>query len=505
MICPHCHSENRDGAKFCNECGTNLSEAPAFDVSGVETPTIDENAAFDEPVDDAVAPKGPSDDDLLEFDERYDEDATSENAEEIGEDIDDIEEPPDQVSGSIPGLDGLKLPTIEIAGVNVDDEGRAFDSGSLDPGKTADLGRAVSSGTDLSGIDEFLVGAGYVPPRATWRAGDTMEMPRIDDAPKPQAKEFRAPDKNVSKGNKGKIALIVLAVVAILGLSAAGITYYLELWGGKMLPDVVGMTQTDASFVLEGKGFTVRATQVKSDETEGVVLLMDPSAGARQEVGSEVVIHVSVSRSVPDVVGKQRDEAATLLKQEGFENVTIATEKSNETEGLVLSITPESGEKAKAATPITVTVAVPYTVPDVAGMSWKDASAALSAEGYAAQATYVYSESVASGTVIGTDPVAGTKLSSGSAVTVQIAKSRGTELEEAALAYLQSVGSVTIGNTTYQIASVDSVKYAGNDQTTFTITGYAVTTLDGETVRGSAKQKSGTITWNSSNAIVSIA
>ena len=24
MICPHCQSENREGAKFCNECGSPL-------------------------------------------------------------------------------------------------------------------------------------------------------------------------------------------------------------------------------------------------------------------------------------------------------------------------------------------------------------------------------------------------------------------------------------------------------------------------------------------------
>lgn len=25
MICPHCHTENRSGAKFCDECGTRLA------------------------------------------------------------------------------------------------------------------------------------------------------------------------------------------------------------------------------------------------------------------------------------------------------------------------------------------------------------------------------------------------------------------------------------------------------------------------------------------------
>ena len=66
-----------------------------------------------------------------------------------------------------------------------------------------------------------------------------------------------------------------------------------------MLPDVVGMTQSDAVYVLESKGFAVHEEKIKSDDTEGVVLLMDPVAGSREEEGSEVTIHVSEARTIP--------------------------------------------------------------------------------------------------------------------------------------------------------------------------------------------------------------
>ena len=52
--------------------------------------------------------------------------------------------------------------------------------------------------------------------------------------------------------------------------------------------------------------------------------------------------------------------------------------------------------------------------------------------------------------------------------------------------------------------TVNDVKYTGYNQTSFTVTAAAVTTLDGETVRGSAKQKSGTIVWDDSDNVVSI-
>ena len=108
----------------------------------------------------------------------------------------------------------------------------------------------------------------------------------------------------------------------------------------------------------------MRVLEVKSDETEGVVLLMDPGAGARTEEGTEVTVHVAAARFVPEgAVGVPRDEAANLLAAEGFENVTYVTEKSDEHEGLVLSIDPAPGTKATASTPITVTVAEPLHSP----------------------------------------------------------------------------------------------------------------------------------------------
>ena len=317
-----------------------------------------------------------------------------------------------------------------------------------------------------------------------------------------------APDPRKKKNGKKNAIVIILAVLLALAAGAAGITYYLELWGGKMLPDVVGRTQADATYLLEEKGFSVRATQVKSDETEGVVLLMDPSAGARQEEGTEVVIHVSAARLVPSVVGMQRDEAAALFEQEGFDNIEFVTQKSDEHAGTVLAVSPEPETKGKAATPITITVSVPFTVPDVVGMKWDEAKAALEAEGYVADAAYVYDDSVPAGTVLGTTPETDAKADSGSTVTVSVALSRGAELEQAALSYLgglrDSGSTVTVGGTAYLVESVDAVKYEGGETTSFTITGKAVTSLDGETVYGSSKQKSGAIVWTSDNAIASI-
>lgn len=541
MICPKCSTDNRDGAKFCDECGARLDAAasgpldprsiPTIDVAGVnvgedgrpfdaaraacdgdecDVPYADDEAAA-EAADGAVsadagddAPVDGADDegDALEAGASSDAAADAEAAggeEDASDDADAGEgegeadaagEPQPRTSPFVPAAPDDAMP----AAFAPKPIGRAGQASAADADATA----------DLSGLDEYLVAPGYVPPQGSWRSGDTMQMPRIESDGEEKKRDFRAPDANKKKGRAGRAVAAVLVVLAIIGAGAAGATYYLELWGGKVLPDVVGMTQTDATYVLQSKGFAVRTTAVTSDETEGTVLLMDPGAGAREEEGSEVVIHIAQARIVPDVAGKTQAEAEALLAAEGFENVTVATERTDAAEGSVLSIEPAAGEKAKAGAAVTLTVAVPYTVPDISGMSYDEAVAAIEAAGLAASSAYVYSETAAEGSLAGTSPAAGEKVAGGSTVVINIVRSRATELVAAAQAYLQSAGSVTIGGTTYAIQSVDGVSYTGDNTTAFTITGVASTVLDGETVYGSARQRMGTIVWDDDNNIVSI-
>ncbi|MEA5020261.1 MAG: PASTA domain-containing protein [Gordonibacter sp.] len=511
MICPNCQSDNKEGAKFCNECGFPLTGRMAA-VAAASTSDEALRAVSSDTTEEAALVEAAVINDSSEEDESSEEVELAVNEERSAS-----QSTQSAVSRSMQGsgpLDPSRLPVIGIVGVDVDEDGNEFTFDDIDINEDAQEEPAgvekrqnldASVTADLSGLDECLVDAGYVPPQSAWRSGGTMEMPRIEDAPAPKQKEFRAPDPNEKKHSKGRIVAIVAAVLIVAAAVAVGVTYQMELWGGKMLPSVVGMTQADATFQLEEKGFVVRSVQVKSDEPEGLVLFMDPTGGARAEKGTEVVLQVAIPRTIPDVVGKTRDEAGKLLNEAGFDHVAFAEVKSDNAEGTVLSLEPAVGQKAKASTPIEVTVAVPYTVPDVIGKPNAEAVAALEAASYKANVQYYYTEEVTEGLVVSIDPAAGAKLASGSTVTMNVAVSRSSVLVPIAKDYLASVGTISLGGTTYRIASVDAVSYTGHNQTSFTITGRAVTTLDGETVTGSAKQKSGTITWDDANNIVSIA
>ena len=628
MICPSCHTENRDGAKFCDECGAKLPRAAFEQIEGAEPaqalsiidneePTEDEavpdmheadaeNAeaadggqdgedvdsgavvqldgalASDEDADDASgmacsneetaagdADDADSSDIAMQDDSQPQQDAT-ESSQEVEEDA------ANQFEGSHGDADDVAHQRTHVLDLP-DIRNLAFESEKTQTLGPKPASPAIKSGwePDLSGFDEFLVSPGYVPPKAAWHSGDTMQMPRITDADLSQQKDFIAPDPNKKKRDRkkkkaekakafesqqhnqedpketqppaaklekehpkhaeketkpvvsetkskddkkpeskskrlpgSKIAAIVALVVVLAAGVAGGVTYQMELWGGKIVPDVTGMTQADATYMLQNKGFAVRSTTVPSDSTEGLVLLMDPGAGARQQEGAEVVIHVSTSRTVPKVVGSSQDGALKALSDNGFENVDVQLERSDEPEGTVLSVSPEEGEKAKASTGITLKVAQAYTVPDVSGMSYNQAVQAIKDAGLSSTAVYVYSETASEGAIMGVEPAAGSKVPSDTVVVISLAKSRASELTAAARSYLTSTTLTASDGSSFTVSSVDSVSYQGNDTVAFTASGKASKSVSvlGQTisVAGNSKQVSGTITFDSSNNVASV-
>lgn len=628
MICPSCHTENRDGAKFCDECGAKLPRAAFEQIEGAEPAQALNIIDSEEPTEDEVVPDmheadaenaeaadGGQDgedvesrsvvqlDDAPTSDEDVEDasDMACSNEETAAGDADDADssdiamqddsQPQQDVTESSQEVEEDAANQFEGSHGDADDVAHqrthvldlpdirnlAFESEKTQTLGPKPASPAIKSGwePDLSGFDEFLVYPGYVPPKAAWHSGDTMQMPRITDADLSQQKDFIAPDPNKKKRDRkkkkaekakafesqqhnqedpketqppaaklekehpkhaeketkpvvsetkskddkkpeskskrlpgSKIAAIVALVVVLAAGVAGGVTYQMELWGGKIVPDVTGMTQADATYMLQNKGFAVRSTTVPSDSTEGLVLLMDPGAGARQQEGAEVVIHVSTSRTVPKVVGSSQDSALKALSDNGFENVDVQLERSDEPEGTVLSVSPEEGEKAKASTSITLKVAQAYTVPDVSGMSYNQAVQAIKDAGLSSTAVYVYSETTSEGAIMGVEPAAGSKVPSDTVVVVSLAKSRASELTAAARSYLTSTTLTASDGSSFTVSSVDSVSYQGNDTVAFTASGKASKSVSvlGQTisVAGNSKQVSGTITFDSSNNVASV-
>ena len=354
-------------------------------------------------------------------------------------------------------------------------------------------------------------------PEAGGSPSKTQEMPRIGEAADVQNKAYIAPDaaKKTPKMpgerrvRKPIIAVLIIAGVLLTAAALVGGSYLLQFWGGKEVPNVIGMKAEDATDKLEAAGFTVSQVLVKSDDVEGIVLRTTPDAGRRAEAGAEVVIDVTCARTVPDVIGLTQEDAQALLQQEGFENVEVTEEKSDAAAGSVIAVSPEPGVRSKAQAKIMLTVATPYVVPAVAGLPLEEAEAALIAEGFVPTTARVYNEEAAEGTVLGTDPSEGTQLPSGSEVCINIAKSRATEVVGFAQSWFAATSDYSINGMNYQLKHVEAVNYEGNDTCSFTVVMQPYEThswfgAQPETRYGNEQRVSGTMHFSSDGQLQSI-
>lgn len=388
MRCPNCENENRDQAKFCDECGFPLTGAIAR--AAIESLPDEQDEVLVE-TEEAVEELSIASDDAelsIEDTQRIDVASDDFENEEAPEEVDSSEadEPLEQFEEEdepeiAENPESLETQQVESE-IEEDEPVRSFDEQATEV-----------IGVDLSGFDrsydygERLVDPGYREPTIDWRDGGTMKMPRVEGEEPPKSRDYLESSKK-KRSNKPKIIAGVIAGVVLVAAIVAFATYQMELWGGIAIPNVIGMTEADASSILEDEGFSVRSTKVKSDDTEGLVLVMDPDAGSRAEEGSEVIIHISTARAVPSVVGKSEQEAASAMEEEGFTNVVYEKQFSDEPAGTVLSIVPQEGTRAKSAQEIIVKVAEPYKVPDIAGMYLEEAQTTIEQAGLTYDYTY---------------------------------------------------------------------------------------------------------------------
>lgn len=94
---------------------------------------------------------------------------------------------------------------------------------------------------------------------------------------------------------KRLMALVVsCALVVLLGAAVAFGTWQAELWGGHRIDDVRGMISTDATARLVADGFEVVLAEEPSESAVGLVVSMSPEPGERADAGTTVTIYVGV-------------------------------------------------------------------------------------------------------------------------------------------------------------------------------------------------------------------
>ena len=230
----------------------------------------------------------------------------------------------------------------------------------------------------------------------------------------------------------GRTIGIIAGVLVLLGL--IGFVAFQVLSGPAAptkvaVPTVTGQTVQDAKNALITAGLTpgkiapVPGTLDQKDKVQST----DPPVGT--QVAQRSVVNLSVgsgppSSPVPTVIGKTVAEATAALAPY---SLTVGAQTQGETDdptlvGRIIDSTPKAGEAAPGGSAVAVTIGtapVNVSVPSVTGQDATTAQQTLSSAGLKVTVAKVDGTGQA-GSVIGTDPPAGTSVKKNSSVTLQV-------------------------------------------------------------------------------------
>ena len=155
------------------------------------------------------------------------------------------------------------------------------------------------------------------------------------------------------------------------------------------VPNVERLRESLAVQKISNAGLTPHVIRKFDDAIEkGVVISQSPNAGVR--VAKNSAIDITVSRgppqvTVPNVLGKSRDDAVAALSDLGLKP-SVHTVHSNKTPNTVTGQDPQAGMKVVKGSRVRINVSSgpqPVSVPYVVGLSFDQASAQLQGAGFA--------------------------------------------------------------------------------------------------------------------------
>jgi serine/threonine-protein kinase len=111
------------------------------------------------------------------------------------------------------------------------------------------------------------------------------------------------------------------------------------------VPNVVGQDVDEATKTLEDAGFKVDTTEEDGSEDQGQVLKQSPAASEQADEGSTIKLTVASGQNdVPDVTGLTESDATSQLKDAGFKVTTSPVDVTDVADdGNVMTETPASG------------------------------------------------------------------------------------------------------------------------------------------------------------------
>ncbi len=235
--------------------------------------------------------------------------------------------------------------------------------------------------------------------------------------------------------------LIVLLVIVGSGIMAV----YTVFLGGRSVavPSLEGLSVIDAVDRTQSLGLLVRVDQVESLQPSGTILSQWPAAGEQVKPGKILVLKVSQGGTrlpLPDVRGMEFTQATSRLEEDGFKTGDVLRiHDEGRAAGIVMAQSPAAPTVMSPGRAIDMLVSLGpessggmVVVPDAVGRSETITRKLLREVGLTVKAVKsVYSQASPEGLVIRLEPAPGSKVPSGSGVTVTVATLQKPPVAEA--------------------------------------------------------------------------
>jgi serine/threonine-protein kinase len=268
--------------------------------------------------------------------------------------------------------------------------------------------------------------------------------------------------------------LLTVAVVAIVGV----ITWWVTDGQFVTVPQVHAEAASTAQAELQNLGFTVKfgPGQHNNQVAKGGVVRTEPAIGTSVKRGALVTIIEStgpVMIGVPQVTGLTQAAAVAQLKKAGLTVGAITTTASATIPaGEVISTTPVAGAVWPQPKPVQIAVSAGPPLPNFVGQQFGAAQGQAQQGGYQLNQQNV-SSTQPTGTIISQSPPAGSPISKGEVVNVQVSSGppmvpipnvQGLSVDQATAELQQAGFVVAVGN---------SGPFAGKNVQSFSPTGQA--------------------------------
>ena len=123
------------------------------------------------------------------------------------------------------------------------------------------------------------------------------------------------------------------------------------------VPPVVGQDRATARATLEDAGLVPTFQEKESDQPQGQVIETAPAAGEQVPEGTRITVYFSDGpEKVPDVVGMTEGEATRALEQAGFKAFVTTSPDTEEPKGTVIEQNPPGGTERPEGDSVTIVV-----------------------------------------------------------------------------------------------------------------------------------------------------